>query len=353
MKKRILPLAALLLTCAMPAIAEHSAGQARAIPYSGVKLSDNLIFTGTAYVPDDVKAYTFSAMRRPFDNVSLTALVDPSGSSSWTREERTFLRTPDTFYTNELGDWMATQDGMIHYMRADVNHIVDGHLMGELSFLTGHGNRQSIEIIPWDSTRNPSADVAFSSSTESGSLLSACVDHAKALLKQLCGEQTPVLVREEAVTAGEHSFRILAFGFQYRNILIYGPTELRLPIINKDESESASQEYALLVYDNQGLCYMSVHTLLTPHSDPIEVPVMPFDAALTALGDALSAIPSSVYTLKQAWLTYLPVGDCYYGDVQFRPFWSFYVEYEMEYDDEMHMMASVARIDAQTGALLW
>lgn len=331
---------AMLLAITWPALCEE------AVPYHAVRLSANLTFDGTAYLPDQNEYAVFNAEMALLDGAALEKIVDPNGEHTWTTTERTQLAIPDVLYENELGDSFSVRNGAMEYLRNDATSAVDA-LANLLSMLYGAPNQQATSDMLWDSQRDPASDFDTDTLKDTGTLdIRLALSVADTAIRKMQLDQEATLVRCETATVGETEYCIAAYGLKVDHTEVYGPCEQRMNITNKDESLSASQESILFVLDQKGICVISMWDGVYQHcSEESKVTIMSDHDALKSLTAILSSDQDNRYTLRQMWLSYLPVGDAYAGKVRFQPFWCFY----MEYPNNEETFACTARLDAVTG----
>lgn len=321
-----------------------------AVPYHAVRLSANLTFDGKAYLPGQKEYSVFDAEMAPLDGMVLEKIVDPDGEHTWTTTERTQQAIPDVLYENELGDSFSVRNGDMEYLRNDAYSAVEA-LANQLSLLNGALNQQATSTMLWDSKRDPASDFDIDSLKEAGTLdIRQALSLADTAIRKMQLNQEVTLVRCETDTVGDTEYCIAAYGLKVDHTEVYGPCEQRMNITNKDESMSASQESIVFVLDRKGICDISMWDGVYQRcSEESKVTILSDQDALKSLTAILSSDQDNRYTLRQMWLSYLPVGDAYAGKVRFKPFWCFY----MEYPSEGETFACTARLDAVTGEVMW
>lgn len=318
------------------------------IPYNNIELSNKITFTGMSYNSDTTECYTFDSRLASFESVTPCELVDKEQTKSWSKEERSYLALPDTIFTSEQGDWLVVSDGRVVYSKADARASID-QMSTLISMTVGCANRQEKSRVMWMVDKNPLTDFSLSQLQSSTLDCEKIELDARNLVKQICNDQKPILANCLITNIADHDYMLLAYALSFDDTIIYGPTELVLPIVNKDFTPTATPEYVLLIYNQDGLCYIDGENILLRCSDTKPIDIISYDNALSVLIDIIDYTNQKRFVLQQSWLSYMPMGDAYQGTVSVRPFWCFYLEYEID----STTFSCTARIDAQSGELLW
>ncbi|MEG1776383.1 MAG: hypothetical protein RR367_07735 [Clostridia bacterium] len=316
--------------------------------YDNIELSNKIMFTGMSYNSDATECYTYDSRLASFESVTPYGLVDKEQTKSWNKEERSYLASPDTIFTSEQGDWLVASDGRIVYSKADARASID-QMSTLISMTVGCANRQEKSRVMWMVDKNPLTDCSLSQLQSSTLDCEKIELDARNLVKQICNDQKPILANCLITNIADHDYMLLAYALSFDDTIIYGPTELVLPIVNKDFTPTATPEYVLLIYNQDGLCYIDGENILLRCSDTKPIDIISYDNALSVLIDIIDYTNQKRFVLQQSWLSYMPMGDAYHGTVSVRPFWCFYLEYEID----STTFCCTARIDAQSGELLW
>ena len=249
-------------------------------------------------------------------------------------------------YENADGDSINVSQGRVFYVRGNASKDIDrlfSQLMSDLSCVS---NNQPYRQELFDLSQNREQGMPVASVRDEETRLNCA--HAARLLKRLVPDQDTCLLNVFERSGDGKDYTCLVFGFRLDGLPVYGYNETVLNIINPDETDSAVRELALLIYDREGLASIEILDIMT--TEPTgEVPLMPFDKAVEKLNICLSEHPEISYTVRQSWLSEVPLGDFSRQPLEFTPCWSFFLTWEKDGET----WCATPRINAVTGEVLW
>ena len=249
-------------------------------------------------------------------------------------------------YENAAGDSINVSQGRVFYIRGNASKDIDRLFSQLMSDLSCVNNNQLYRKELFDLSQNREQGMPAASVRDEKTRRNCA--HAAHLLKRLVPDQDTCLLNVFEKSGDGKDYTCLVFGFRLDGLPVYGYNETLLNIINPDETDSAVRELALVIYDREGLAGIEIEDIMTTEATG-EVPLMPFDKAAEKLNIRLSEHPEISYTVRQSWLSEVPLGDFSRQPLEFTPCWNFFLTWE----EDGETWCATPRINAVTGEVLW
>lgn len=348
--------------------------------YIHEETSGNLKFSANVFLPEKQLYEVFKVEKQIWNGDEILALLRPRDYGSWTKEERK-LATPDTFYSSSSDDWLRVQDGDVSYSTKIMRSYIEvlGHALPYFSI----PNVGPVENSCWDTTHAPSEDVMFEASLDF-ILPEDAVQQCRAFIQEMGIEQQVALARFDAITYqdliswSEQMARedemyalflengkatdicnfdekldlyCLTFGIVENGLWVYGPLEQALPLTM--ENEIAFPQTIQIIYTKEGISSINAQNIVRRASHGKQEEILTFEQAKEKVSSFLSNDLENKYTCLQVYVSYIPIGDYYEDDMEYRPFWNFYMVFDVTYESFPERYYKILRMDAVTGEILW
>lgn len=345
-------------------------------------ISNNLSMDGQIYGAEVETLPIFPAKRKEFLADDLFDALGINVTSGWSKEtvQRKYgVRT--VFSEAGTGTFCILEPGRIY-------HSTEDFLRYEniLEFYLNYGripNAGPLESNRWEISRNPVEDKKYDKSLpfmKADEAVKMCLN----VLSTIGTYGAPVLLDFHAFSGQElaenHARMLqsspeyvafvslgvkdttalinspkdiycLMFGFTHYKVWTFGALEQAASM--PDGTNFALPQSALFYLSTDGFMKVELKNIMEPISSGENVKILSYEDTLAIASNVLANDPSHTFLIREVYLSYLPI-DKMNGQVEFRPYWNFFLTYGLESDDGTPSTWSrVLRIDAHSGQVIW